>query len=502
MTTAVDLSPVTTAVGMTTQSTPARRALNFFAMTGANMLGTLVGLAITILVRRLLGPAAIGQVNWNVALLGYFALVANPGLQIIGSIELAKRPNETARIASLVLTLQLLFSILAYGAVFGVAALDLRGPRIGLLLLWQGLSLFITALNLDWVLRAHERMVACSIVSFLVTALQLPVLMILIRGPADVMVYAVAALPCMLLGAAYNFWYIRHLGYLRTARLSPTLAGWRDLMNKAWPLAASQFAILICWNSGSVILGFTDGDRAVGLYSTAARLVFMTTIVSGAMFNAYLPVLSRLQADATAARRVAGEFLSLMAWLGLAGSALGWACGQHLVDLLFGAQFHDSGPYFRWLSLNVGLIFVNIGTGLPLQAWGHQRRFLAINMAAAALNIAVTLALMPRFGAWGAIAAALAAEALVFGLQIRLRRQIGFGWQPILPVVAAPLFCSIGVAAAVALFPEFLERNWWLETGAAASALLALAVVFEPRIAAALRARLRIATTRLERDPA
>ncbi len=479
-------------VDLATTSAPARRAVNVFAMTASNVLGTLIGLAISIYVRRVLGPAAIGQVNWNLALLSYLALIANPGLQIMGAIELAQRPGETPRIASLVLTLQLIFSVIGYGVVLGVAALGLRGPAIGFLLLWQGLSLFVTAVNLDWALRAHERMVVCSIVSLVVNLLQLPILMILVRGPADVMIYAVAALPCLLLGAAFNFWYMRRLGYLGLASLAPTLTGWRDLMSKAWPLAASQFAIMICWNSGSVILGFTDGDRAVGIYSTATRLVFMTTIVSGAMFNAYLPILSRLKADAAEAPRVAGEFLSLMAWLGLAGTALGWACGQHLVDLLFGAQFHDSGPYFRWLCLNVGLIFVNIGVGLPLQAWGHQRRLLTVNLVAAGLNIALTLALLPRFGAWGAVAAAVGAEALVFGLQIRLRRQIGFGWHSILPVLAAPLLCSAGVAALIALFPDFRERNWWAETGGAAIALLALAAVFEPRAAPAFRRRLRM----------
>src|SRR2546423_771875 len=73
-----------------------RTAINFLAMTASSGLSMLVGIFISIFVRRMLGPVAIGQVNWNLALLSYLGLVANPGLQTIGARELAKSPNETA----------------------------------------------------------------------------------------------------------------------------------------------------------------------------------------------------------------------------------------------------------------------------------------------------------------------------------------------------------------------------------------------------------------------
>jgi hypothetical protein len=42
-------------------------------------------------------------------------------------------------------------------------------------------------------------------------------------------------------------------------------------------------------------------------------------------------------------------------------AALGWACGRHVVVLMYGAAFAQSGPYFEWLCLVIALSFVNYG---------------------------------------------------------------------------------------------------------------------------------------------
>jgi O-antigen/teichoic acid export membrane protein len=462
-----------------------RTAVNFLAMTGSSALSMLVGVLTSIFVRRMLGPVAIGQVNWNLAVLSYLNLVANPGLQTIGARELAKAPDQTVPLASLIVTLQLAFGCVAYAIVLVIAWLEPRGPEVSTLLVWQGLNVFVSALTLEWALRAHERMVAFSVVALAVNLAQFPFLVLFVHGPEDVLIYAISSLPFTLLGAAYNLAHLIRHGYLRLSKLRPTLAGAAALLRESWPIALSQAAVLVYWNSGAIILGFSSGDEAVGLYSTAARLILMPTILSGAMLNAYFSVLSRATGEPAEAARIAREFLILLAWMGLPLTALGWACGAHLVDMMYGTQFHQSAFYFQWLSLNVGLSFVNIGIGLPLQAWGYQSRYLTISLLAALANLAASMALIPAYGAWGAVAATVLAEALVLVLQIIARRRIGFGWHPMLPALMPPLLCSSAVAAAVWLMPQTLAQHWWSVTLLASLALAAGVVLFERRIVVA-----------------
>ena len=480
----------TTAKPIDTQAPPVvaqphnrrRIAANFLVMTITNLLILVIGMFTGAYSRRMLGPVPIGQVGWNVAVLAYLGLIVSPGLQMVGQREIAKSPAETAQLTSVVITLQLLFAVAAYMVIFAVAALDLRGPVISLLLILQSASLLITALDVRWVMQAHERMVGPSIANLVVNLAQVPALVLLVRRPEDVYVYVVFTIPFSLAGLAYNFWYLRRHGSVRLRQLRPALGGARRLLRESWPFALSQGAILLYYNCGAIILGFAAGDEPVGLYSTAYKLMMVSQVMSLAMWNAYFPVLTRAHAAPAEASRVAAEFATLMAWMGLPMAALGWAVGRHAVVLLYGGDFALAGAYFEWLCLNVGLVFLNIGLGLPLLTWGFQKYQLWMTAPVGLANLAVNLVLIPVYGAWGAVATTLGAEFVIFFLTIRARRRIGVGWHPIAPIIAAPILCSTAVALALALLPDAWDRYWWLELAAGASVLGGCLFVFERRI--------------------
>ncbi len=457
-------------------------------MSIGNALILVIGLFTGAYSRRMLGPVAIGQVGWNTAVLAYLGLIVSPGLQMVGQRDIARDPADTAHLTSVIITLQLLFALAAYAVIFAIAALDLRGPEISILLLLQSMSLLITACDVRWVMQAHECMVGPSIANVVVNAAQVPALIALVHSPDDVFVYVIFTLPFSLAGVVYNFWYLRRHGLLRLRQLRPALGGARRLLRESWPFALSQGAILLYYNCGAIILGFAAGDEPVGLYSTAYKLMMVSAVVSGAMWNAYFPVLTRAHATPPEAARIAAEFATLMAWMGLPIAALGWAVGRHAVVLLYGPQFAESGRYFEWLCLNVGLVFLNIGLGLPLLTWGHQRLQLWMTAPVGLANLALNLVLIPLYGAWGAVATTLAAEFVIFFLTIRARRRIGVGWHPVLPIIAAPILCSAAVALGITLLPPALDGYWWVELAIGALLLGGCLLVFERRIlAGALR---------------
>lgn len=460
-------------------------AMNFLAISVASGLVVLIGIFTAAYSRRALGPVAVGQVNWNAAVLAYLALFANPGLQTIGQRDIAADPRRTASMTGLVLGLQLLFAVVAYAAVLAIALLNPRGGQGGALLLLQGLSILINAGSVAWVLQAHERMVGPAIASLILNLLQIPALVALVHNPDDVFLFVLYTLPFSLAVIVYNFWYLQHRGLLRFGDIRLRLASGAGLLGEAWPLALSQGAVLLIYNCGTIVLGFTGSDEEVGLYTTAYKLMFISTVVSGAMMSAYFPVLSKVAGDPPQARRVASEFTSLMVWMGLPIAALGWACGRHVNDLLFGSQFAGSGPYFEWLCLSIGLVFVNIGLGTPLMAWGHQKLHFKIIALASLASLALNLALVPRYGGWGAVAAILVAESLALVMLAAARRRLGFGRHKLMPILGPPLVCCTAVALALAGLPEGASRYWLLEIGVGTAVLGGCLFVFERRIVVA-----------------
>jgi O-antigen/teichoic acid export membrane protein len=110
-------------------------------------------------------------------------------------------------------------------------------------------------------------------------------------------------------------------------------------------------------------------------------------------------------------------------------AALGWAFGRHVIALLYGQGFAESGPLLEWLSLSLALIFFSSAVGQPLNAWGLQQQFFRITLVGAVVNVALNFVLIPRLGVWGGVATTLLAEGLVgiSSLWVR-RRYVRISW--------------------------------------------------------------------------
>jgi O-antigen/teichoic acid export membrane protein len=259
--------------------------------------------------------------------------------------------------------------------------------------------------------------------------------------------------------ALYGFilHYSLKQGLINLHSLRPTLASGLNLVNNAFPIALSQLAVLIYYNSDAVFLGFTHGAKVVGLYSTAYSLMLAPGILGHAMSNAYFPSLSRAINSSEEARRVSGELLRALMWMGFPLAFLGWAVGRNLIVLLFGQQFAQAGLLFEWLSINTALIFFNIGLVEPLIAWNGQKSALKCTIAGAITNLLANLILIPRFGPSGAVVASILAELVVMGTAISVRRHFfPAAW-------VHPFLVVFMISVPTALFVRWMTtQTWWI----------------------------------------
>src|SRR5437762_2532901 len=109
-------------------------ARNFLSLSAAALAGRIVSLFSGIYTRRVLGVVAIGQLSWCAAVLSYFTLLINPGLETIAKRDVAQDPSRAGRYVSLLLLLQLLLAVSAFIFVAIFAMLGLRGPQISVIL--------------------------------------------------------------------------------------------------------------------------------------------------------------------------------------------------------------------------------------------------------------------------------------------------------------------------------------------------------------------------------
>ena len=95
------------------------------------------------------------------------------------------------------------------------------------------------------------------------------------------------------------------------------------------------------------------------------------------------------------------------------------------------------------------------------------------------VTLAINALAIPLYGAWGCIAALIAGEVVMLGLGLSMRSKLHLLKYPIVPVVAPPLLCSLGVAAVIAMLPASYHRFWWLELTIGGLVLLLCLLGFE-----------------------
>src|SRR5258708_11790970 len=116
---------------------------------------------------------------------------------------------------------------------------------------------------------------------------------------------------------------------------------------------------------------------------------------TAALWNAFFPALARASAIPAHATELSRQFLGLLAWIGFPLAALGWSFGRHVVELMYGDAFAESGPYFEWLSLSIALTYLNYGLVSILVPLGRSMLQFQIIAAAASLNLALHAILIP-----------------------------------------------------------------------------------------------------------
>ncbi len=437
--------------------------------------------------RRTLGAAAIGQYSWNAAVLGYFLLSVNPGLETVAKREVARDPGQAARYGSWLLGLQTALGGVAFLATVAIAMTVPREPAVRTLLLLQGIALLLAPLDFTWLAQARERMPAVAGLNVALQLLQLPAFVLLLHRPADLTLFVLIPYPFRIALIGYTAWYCARHDLIRWRDVRFRLAGSMALLREAMPIGLSQAAVLLYYNTDAIILGAFAGDRAVGLYSTAYRLMLLPTFIYQATFPAFLPSLAR--ADKEPGSTVGEDFFRLHAYIGLAAGSLTWAAGRHLLAAMYGPGYADEGRLYEWLSLNLPLIFLNVGLLMPFSAWGLQRVQLKISCVAAAVNVVLNVILVPRYGAPAAVVTTLLAETVVFCWAATLRSS-AIRPIPWIGILVRPMILSAATAftlrAAVTRWPAV-----WLPLTVGGAALMACGIgwVERGRLAMMIAAR-------------
>lgn len=382
------------------------------SVTTARVVGTLLTAATFPFLVRRLGVDIYGLWSYVVAVCGFTALLANPGLTTYAAQQVAARRQAAFETISDVLVLRVLAGCVAAVAVLIVARFETR-QDVRLLLTWYGIvSVFTGSLSLDYLLSSLELFHVQSSISIAQQGLYAVGIFTLVRSPKDVIWVPASILGSSFLTSAVAWIVLWRQGYRFHFSIAPRR--WVLILSPSLHYAGSSLMSNLYHRSGHLAVRWYLGEHALGLYAAAARLADVLRNFLSVTQNVLMPRMAlRANSDGGLARltRIAASILILF---GVPLAVGGIVTAPVVVPWLLGAQFQEAVRAFQWVALYVVTApAASLFAGTILYAMGRHRAYFSSTLVGAVSAVVLCLILPPLFGVPGACVAFVLGELAV-----------------------------------------------------------------------------------------
>ncbi len=395
---------------------------------GAELGGRAATFLLLLLAARRLTTADFGSYNYALALGFVLVQLADFGLQLLLTREVARlafgaRPMV---LAAFQLKLWLSLPVLALLAIFGW----LNGTQ-GTVIVLLGVALLLQTFVefVAYVFRGQQRLVV-EVQLLLWVRLGTAVFGALVLWQTEKLLWlAAVSLGFMLSALLFALQQLRRAGWISDFGQLwptglPTTTISQRLAQQAWPLGLSIFLSIAYTRLAILLLQAWGKAEAVAHYSAAWRLVEPTQILPASLLAAVFPAFSlALSQNRRRARQLGWQTSLLLAVAGGGVALMFWWAAPWLVRWLYGADFAASVSVLRLLGLTVLPVYINYSLTHYLVARGQQVMLTQLTAVTLLLHALLCWLLIPRLGLIGpALSVLLAESILLLGCVWGLRR--------------------------------------------------------------------------------
>jgi len=239
-------------------------------------------------------------------------------------------------------------------------------------------------------------------------ALKLLVVVLLISADGGVFFLAGGYLAATTLGVAVFtavlFRLLKKQGLFRHFHLPSITMPWREILAFTVPLLTSDLVYVVMHTMDVVVLQYYADVGEVAMLRVVQPLAMMNQLVMASFAALFTPLAARMFAR-NDRRGINQLYWQTAVWIAVFSFpifALTFSIARPVTVLFYGTRYEQSAVILSLLSLgcffNAALGF----NGLTLKVYGKLKYIVAINVAAAVLNLIAILLLVPRYGGLGA----------------------------------------------------------------------------------------------------
>jgi O-antigen/teichoic acid export membrane protein len=400
---------------------------------GGRVVGAFLGVLVAATLARSLTRPQFGELSLALTILALAASLSDLGISQIAVREMARRPEDRARIAGALCLAQLTMGIVLGLIGIVIAFALMNGAQARIMAVFVMATMPIGAIGaLTIAAQARLRPEIVIIPALVQNVLWLAVVVTLGAVNGALSLYGLGAFGAALVQSAVIV--------VLTARVTNvTFAGTRtliiDLLRMAWPIGLAGMFVTAYYRIDALLLFHYRGATANAYYSAAYRVLDVLQILPMTVSGVLLPLLASGEREGAGHDRIRQLFqfaIALLLAVAVPVAICGVILAPGVVRLIYGPHYRSS-VYLLQVLLPA---FIPICVGYVLTSQlilhGLLRPYVVITMIGAVLNIVANALAIPRYGAPAAAWTTLATELLVMAgiaavvdRRVRLRLPVG-----------------------------------------------------------------------------
>ncbi len=373
-------------------------------------------------ITRVLGPESFGMVNFAASIANYFLLISSLGLPLYGMREIAKARNDREkldRVFSELFFISIIFTVISL--IFYILLL-LFVPKIRSelpLYLVFGASILLNPLSMDWLYSGLEKYPYISLRNSILKVISTAMIFIAVLRNDDFVKYAAVSLIPVIGADVVNCFNLKNIVKLQ----------WRSLsLKKHMPYLLTTFLIIFSLSLGleKVILGFMTGDKDVGYYSLADKVLQTILIFITSISTVLMPRISNYFSNNKIdnIHSILNKSMKFIFLLSIPFCVCAIFLSDYLALFFGGIKFTNSVDTIKIMSPILVLTGLARLTGeQTLYSTGQERKYLFCIIMGIIVSLVLNILFIPVMKQNGSALALILSQFLVCILQV------AFGWQ-------------------------------------------------------------------------
>lgn len=366
-----------------------------------------LGLAISMLTARYLGPGNFGLINYAASLVNFIMPVVFLGLKDVLVQELTLRPEQEGAVlgTSIAMSMVSALACIAGVCLFAWTANPGEGTTIVVCMLYSLILIFQVLDLIQYWFQAKLLSKYASLVSLFAYLVVSAYKIFLLVTHKSVHWFALSNTLDYLIISGLLLYFYRRLGGQRLS-VSPALG--REMLHRSKHFIVTGLMVAVFAQTDKIMLKLMVDVSATGFYSAAVACAGLTGFVYAAIIDSFRPVI--FQAHSVSQEQFERHLIqlySIIIYLSLAQSVGMTLLASPIIRILYGGAYAASVNALRIITWYVTFSYLGVIRTIWMLSNGCQQYLWMVNLSGAALNVVLNLLLIPVIGIYGAAAASL-----------------------------------------------------------------------------------------------